>query len=343
MTRDATSKPLLAVLRGETLACPPVWLMRQAGRYLPEYRKVRAAAGSFLELCYTPELASEVTLQPVRRFGLDAAIIFSDILVVPDALGRDVRFVAGEGPILDALERVPDWPGEDAFLDHLGPVYRAVEQVAAALPEEVALIGFAGAPWTVAAYMIQGRGSRDFVEAKAWAMRNPAAFGKLLNLLVQATVVHLSAQVQAGAEVVQLFESWAGVVPEALFERWCIRPLAAIVAGLRARHGNVPVIVFARGAAPSTRDLIAKSGVDAIGIDSSVPVLWAARELQPHVAVQGNLDPVRLLTGGDVMAHEVAEIVHALGDGPFIFNLRHGILPQTPPEHVSELVALVRG
>ncbi len=335
--------PLLRALGHEHVNPPPIWLMRQAGRYLPEYRKLRAEVGGFLELCYTPELAAEVTLQPVRRFGLDAAILFSDILVIPDALGQEVAFQEGIGPVLAPIE-------DEAGLARLGgdvtarlaPVYDAAARVAAALPREVALIGFAGAPWTVAAYMIEGRGSRDFAKAKRWALARPEAFGRLVDLLVEATVAHLSAQADAGAGAVQIFDSWAGALPAEAFDRWSIAPTAEIVRRLHAAHPGLPVIGFPRGCGLRAAEYAARTGVAAVSIDSAMPAEHARDRLQPRWTVQGNLDQVLLVAGGAPMEREVARLKSVLGGGPWVFNLGHGVTPDTPPEHVAELVALVR-
>ena len=339
-----TVKPLLRALHGEAMMPPPVWLMRQAGRYLPEYQELRREAGSFLKLCYTPALAAEVTLQPVGRFAMDAAILFSDILVVPDALGAEVSFVEGEGPKLLPLRNAADVealrPGGVA--EHLAPVYETVARVRRALPAGVALIGFAGAPWTVATYMVEGGSSRDFAVAKAWAFGDPDGFQRLIDRLVDATIEYLVGQVEHGAEAIQLFDSWAGVLPESAFQRWCVAPARAIADGLRAACPGVPLIGFPRGAGVMTRGYVEATGVDAVGIDSALPVDWAARVLQPHCAVQGNLDPVSLLIGGAQMEAAAGAILEALAGGPFVFNLGHGILPATPPENVARLLEIVR-
>ena len=339
-----TGKPLLRALRGEAVTPPPVWLMRQAGRYLPEYQRLRREAGSFLELCYTPALAAEATLQPVERFGMDAAILFSDILVVPDALGAEVSFAEGEGPRVSPVRNVGDVAAlrPDGVGEHLAPVFETVARVRRALPEEVALIGFAGAPWTVATYMVEGGSSRDFAIAKTWAFDDPDGFQRLIDHIVGATIEYLAGQVEHGAEAVQLFDSWAGVLPESAFQRWCVAPARAIVEGLRAACPGVPVIGFPRGAGVMTRDYVEATGVDAVGIDSAQPAGWAARFLQPKCTVQGNLDPVSLLVGGAQMEAETGAILDALGRGPFVFNLGHGIRPATPPEHVARLVETVR-
>lgn len=318
--------------------------MRQAGRYLPEYREVRKTAGSFLELCYTPELATEVTLQPIRRYGFDAAILFSDILVIPDALGQPVAFREGEGPVLDPITTTEGLVSlrREGFLERLSPVLETVDRVRTALPDEVALIGFCGAPWTVATYMVGGRGSPDQAAARSWAYRDEAGFGRLIDLLVEVSTDYLCAQIEAGAQAVQIFDSWAGALPDDAFRRWCLEPARTLVAAVKARHPTIPVIGFPRAAGPLYKDYAAETGVDAVGCDTSLPLAWIAEELQPHVAVQGNLDPLLLVAGGEALDNRVRKILAVLGGGPFIFNLGHGIVPQTPPEHVARLVELVR-
>jgi uroporphyrinogen decarboxylase len=323
---------------------PPVWLMRQAGRYLPEYRELRRRAPSFLELCFTPELAAEATLQPLRRYALDAAILFSDILVVPHALGQSVQFREGEGPVLASVgspeeaERL----SLDGFAERIAPVLSTVERVASLIPAESALIGFAGAPWTVATYMVEGGAGRDFQKVKGWAMRDPAGFGALIDLLVEATVRYLQGQVAAGAELVQLFDSWAGVLDEASFRRWVIEPTRRIVTALRRPYPGLPVIGFPRGAGLMYRSYFLETGVTALGLDTTVPLAVARKTLQSIGPVQGNLDPLLLVTGGEAMAGGAAAILDAFAGSPFIFNLGHGIVPETPPEHVARLVELVR-
>ena len=344
MTGAPETKGLLRVLRGETLPVPPIWLMRQAGRYLPEYRALRQRASGFLDFCRTPALAVEATLQPVRRFGLDAAILFSDILVVPFALGQEVSFVEGEGPVLEpirsatALRRL----STDDFAERVAPVHETVARVAALLPERTVLIGFAGAPWTVASYMVEGGTSRDFNAVKAFAFADPDGFAALIDRLVDATIAYLVGQVAAGAEVVQLFDSWAGILPEPAFRRWVIEPTRRIVAALRAQYPQLPVIGFPRGAGLMYRAYFRETGVSALSLDSTMPVTIVRKTLQSAGPVQGNLDPVQLVVGGAPMADAVTAIRRSLGQGPFIFNLGHGVLPETPVEHVAELIALVR-
>ncbi len=344
-TISTAGKPLLRALQGEPLDVPPIWLMRQAGRYLPEYRAQRSKAPDFLAFCLTPELAAEATLQPIRRFGFDAAIVFSDILVVPHALGQRVEFREGEGPVLEALrgDKAVSRLESAAVAERTAPVGETLRRVQAALPGGVALIGFAGAPWTVATYMVEGGTSRDFSRTKRWAFSDPKGFAALIDCLVSATITYLLTQIEAGAEVVQLFDSWAGVLPEAEFRRWVIEPTARIARALKSEHPNVPIIGFPRGAGVLYAAYAEIAGVDAVGLDSVVPLAWAREHLQTRHAVQGNLDPVLLLAGGAAMTTAVRAILEALREGPFVFNLGHGILPETPPEHVTALVELIRG
>lgn len=342
---DASQKRFIRALKGETLTPPPVWLMRQAGRYLPEYRQVRADTKGFLDLCYTPEKAVEVTLQPLRRYGFDAAILFSDILVIPHALGQHVEFRAGEGPVLEPIREVAGLEKLDVnrVVDHLAPVFETVRGLARSIPETTALIGFCGAPWTIATYMVEGSGSKDYAETKAWAYGDPDGFGRLIDLVVEASTAYLLAQVEAGAEAVQIFDSWAGVLPEEAFRRWVIEPNRRIVEGLKARHPDLPVIGFPRMAGPMYEAFVKETGVDAVSLDTTVPLGWAAERLQPLCTVQGNLDPLLVVQGGPAMERAVAHILETLGKGPFVFNLGHGIVPQTPPEHVAALIEQVRG
>jgi uroporphyrinogen decarboxylase len=338
-------KPLLRCLAGETLARPPIWLMRQAGRYLPEYRDVRLGIPSFLDLCYRPDLAVEVTLQPIRRYAFDAAILFSDILVVPDALGQTVAFEEGRGPILEPVRSLADLARlrPEGIHEKLAPVYETVRRLAKALPPEIALIGFAGAPWTVATYMVEGGTSRDFENVQLWAYRDPAGFAKLIDCIVLVTIEYLSAQIVAGAEIVQLFDSWAGILPQPAFRRWVVAPTLRIVTALRQRHPSVPIIGFPRGAGFQYAEYFATTGVTALGLDTTIPLDVGRDGLQKFGPVQGNLDPLLLVAGGAPMAASVAAILAAFSSRPFIFNLGHGIVPQTPTEHVAKLVAQVRG
>jgi len=334
----------IELLRDRKPGPVPIWLMRQAGRYLPEYRAVRARAGSFLDLCYTPELAVEATLQPVRRFGFDAAILFSDILVIPDVLGQWVDFVEGEGP---RLEPITDAPGlaqldRERVLRHLEPVLEVVSRVRTALDNETALIGFCGAPWTVATYMVAGHGTPDQAPARLWAYRDPKSFNRLIDILVDSSARYLNAQIEAGADAVQIFDTWAGGLPATEFDRWCIAPIRRLVEAVRIEHPGVPVIVFARGACHGYARIADEVAPEGIGIDTGFSVERARDELQPKAVVQGNLDPLALVAGGDALKAGVERIMEALADGPFIFNLGHGIVPETPVEHVAELVELVR-
>ena len=334
-----THKRLIAALNGKQLDRPPIWLMRQAGRYLPEYRKVRAGAGSFLDLCYNPDLAAEVTLQPIRRFALDAAIVFSDILVIPDALGQSVSFREGEGPVLDALtsETGVNRLTGGGCAERLEPVYETIRRVRENLPGDVALIGFAGAPWTIATYMVEGGTSRDFSATKSWAFGQPDSFEKLIALLEDAIAEHLIAQVRAGAEVLQIFDSWAGMLPDGAFESWCVEPIRRIVGRVKRAVPSVPVIVFPRLAGTRYETFAAIDGVTAVSLDQTVSRSWAVKHLQPACVVQGNMDPVYLVQGGATMRKEAENILRAFGGGPFIFNLGHGVMQTTPPENVAAL------
>ena len=338
------AKPMLAALAGEVRQRPPFWLMRQAGRYLPEYRELRAKAGSFLDMCYNPDHAVEVTLQPLRRYDMDAAILFSDILVVPHALGQPLAFQEGEGPKLDPVRNVEDLKrlSRDRFHERLEPVYETVRRLSSAIPAHTTLIGFAGAPWTIACYMVEGAGSKEYAHVKRWAYGDPVGFGVLMDLLVEVTADYLCTQIEAGAEVVQLFDSWAGVLPAGEFRRWVIEPTRQIVDRVKARHPSIPVIGFPRGAGLSYEAYVSGSGVDAVGLDTTVPVAWAAGNLQSRLPVQGNLDPIMLAAGGEALRNAAWEILEALAGKPFVFNLGHGVIQTTPPEHVAELARLIR-
>jgi len=333
---------MLDVLKGKTVFPPPLWMMRQAGRYLPEYRETRRRAGSFLDLCYDPDLAVEVTLQPIERFGFDASILFSDILVVPHALGRDVRFEEGRGPLLTPISVAEIMALEsDVFHVNLEPVYETVRRLRAKLPEETTLIGFCGAPWTVATYMIAGHGTPDQAPARLFAYREPAAFQQLLKVLTDHSAAYLIRQIEAGADVVQIFDSWSGVLDDASFEQFCVWPVAEIVRQVRAVHPDVPIIGFPKGAGARYRTYRQKTGVTGLGIDWTVP-LAAAKDLQRSGAVQGNLDPLRLVAGGKALSDGVETILKVLGEGPLIFNLGHGITPETPIANVERMVKRVR-
>ncbi len=350
MTQDTTTtgtadRSVLRVLQGETVFPPPVWMMRQAGRYLPEYRATRAKAGSFLSLCYNPDFAVEVTLQPIRRFGFDASILFSDILVVPHALGRDLTFAEGEGPRMTPItpDEITGLGGaSDAFHAHLAPVYETVARLRAELPAQTSLLGFCGAPWTVATYMVAGRGTPDQAPTRLFAYREPAAMRRLLATLADVSAEYLIRQIDAGADAVQIFDSWAGVLDEPTFEACCVEPVAAMVKRIRAVHPTTPIIGFPRGAGSLYDGYVEKTGVTALGLDWSVPFSQAAR-LQQTAAVQGNLDPLRLIAGGTALDDGVDAILRALGGGPLVFNLGHGITPDAPIEHVERMLARVRG
>jgi uroporphyrinogen decarboxylase len=335
-------------LSGEAVWPPPVWLMRQAGRYLPEYRAVRAGAKDFIAVCTTPALAAEVTLQPIRRYGFDAAILFSDILMLPWALGHGLEYREGEGPVLPALRDEAGVAVLDpaAVADRVAPIMETVRLVRAGLVGEgfadTTLIGFAGAPFTVACYMVEGGGSKDFPHVRGMAYEQPALFQRLMDVLTEASIEYLSAQVTAGAEALMLFDSWAGVLSPSLFRAHCVAPVKRIVSALKARHPEVPVIGFPRLAGLMAREYAA-TGVDGVGVDTGSDIAVVASMLPAHVAVQGNLDPLAVVAGRAAMVGEVAPILDAMRGRPFIFNLGHGIVPQTPPEHVAELLELVRG
>jgi uroporphyrinogen decarboxylase len=350
-TAGLMTKKILRVLSGEAVWPPPVWLMRQAGRFLPEYRAVRARTSGFMDLCTTPELAAEVTLQPVRRFGMDAAILFSDILVLPWALGQDLHFAEGEGPILPPIR---DAAGVDALdtgrvRGAIRPILETVRQVRAALDErqregegEATLIGFAGSPFTVACYMVEGGGSKEFAHVRAMAHGNPELFSALMEKLITSTITYLSAQILAGAEAVMLFDSWAGILSPQLFRIHVIEATARIVTALRTRFPNVPVIGFPRLAGMMLGEYAANTGVQGVAIDTSAEPSYAAAMIPSDMALQGNLDPLALVAGGESLTREASSILEALRGRPHIFNLGHGILPQTPPDHVAQLIAQIR-
>ncbi|MEM0937627.1 MAG: uroporphyrinogen decarboxylase [Pseudomonadota bacterium] len=341
----AETKKLLRALAGETLPVPPIWMMRQAGRYLPEYRATRAQAGDFLSLCYNSELAAEVTLQPIRRYGFDAAILFADILLIPDALGADLWFVTGEGPRLSTVRTEVDFAklkGPNDVHDHLAPVYETLRILKRALPTETALIGFAGAPWTVATYMIAGRGTPDQGPAHALMAENPALFDALIERLTAATIEYLSAQVEAGAETVKLFDSWAGSLKGDAFDRYALAPAKKIIGALKARHPGLPVIAFPREAGDHYVGFAAKTGADCVALDNSVSPVWAARHVQPESCVQGNLASSHMVTGGPALIDETRAIVRAFSSGPHIFNLGHGITPDADPDNVQLMIDTVR-
>ncbi len=337
-------KKFLRSLAGEAQNTPPIWLMRQAGRYLPEYRQIRATAPSFLDFCYTPALATEATLQPIRRFGFDAAILFSDILVIPDALGQEVSFETGEGPRLKPIETAADLHKlRDTIAGgKLDAVYETITNVKSALPSETALIGFCGAPWTVASYMIAGRGTPDQAPARKFAYQNQTLFAELIELLVQASIDYLIRQLQTGVEAVQIFDSWAGVLPTAEFERWCFAPVAKIVAGVQAQIPDAKIIAFPRGAATHLAKYTELKGISALGLDTAIDPKWAANNIPNTITLQGNLDPIALLTGGSTLDEAIDYILKSFANRPHIFNLGHGILPETPIAHVEQLLKRVR-
>ncbi len=352
---SAPKRRLLQPFAGQSLATPPIWLMRQAGRYLPEYRDVRAKAGGFLDLVYNPELAAEVTLQPIRRYGFDAAILFSDILVVPDALGQPLRFAEGEGPLLEPIGDVKNLSRLRAAATRpkFQRVAETVQRLRQDLPSETALIGFCGAPWTVATYMVEGKGSKDQAAARLWAYRAREGFQKLIDLLVEVSIDYLACQVAAGADVLQIFDTWAGSLPDDEFDRWVVEPTKAIVAAMKEKHPDVPIIGFPRGAGGAALWYVTETGVDGLGCDTAMPPYMMGEAFDGEVrtfgpkgtekiVIQGNLDPLLLVVGGPAMEERVNEILDLMAGKPFIFNLGHGIVPQTPPENVARLVEVVR-
>ena len=344
MTPNVTTKAFLQVLSGQRQAVPPIWMMRQAGRYLPEYREVRARAGGFLDLCFTPEFAAEVTLQPIRRFNFDAAIIFSDILVVPYALGRSVRFEAGEGPRLDPLDtpdKVVTLPGSADFAK-LEPVYEALRRVRRELDPKIALIGFCGAPWTVATYMVAGHGTPDQAPARMMAYRHPDSFSKIIDVLVENSVQYLLGQLRAGADVLQIFDTWAGVLPPSEFARWSVEPTRRMIEGVRRQIPDAKIIGFPRGAGALLPAYVEATGVDAISIDWTAEPQLVRERVQTKVAVQGNLDPLALIAGGTALDRAVDDVLANYANGRLIFNLGHGIQPETPIAHVERMVKRVR-
>jgi uroporphyrinogen decarboxylase len=344
LTQASPTKPFLEVLSGRRQPVPPLWMMRQAGRYLPEYRDVRAKAGGFLDLCFTPELAAEVTLQPIRRFAFDAAIIFSDILVIPYALGRDVRFEAGEGPRLDPLD-TPDKVGtltSTADFTKLEPVFEALRRARRELDPKVALIGFCGAPWTVATYMVAGQGTPDQAPARMMAYRHPDAFAEIIDTIVGNSIHYLLGQLAAGADVLQIFDTWAGVLPPREFQRWSVEPTRRIVDGVRRRVPNAKIIGFPRGAGALLPGYVEATGVDAVSIDWTAEPSMIRERVQSRVAVQGNVDPLALIAGGDALDRSIDDVLANFAGGRLIFNLGHGIQPETPIAHVEQMVKRVR-
>lgn len=335
-------RTVMKALRGERPWPPPIWMMRQAGRYLKEYREVRAKVPDFLTFCYETDLAVEVTLQPIRRFGFDASILFSDIFVVPDALGYPVRFEEGRGPVLEPLDaRLLSSLRPEGAADRLNPVIETVRRLRAELPEETTLLGFCGAPWTVACYSVSGHTTQDQTAARIGAYRDPELFGRWIDMLVEASIDYLARQLEAGADAVQIFDTWAGVLDEDGFARWCLEPTRRIVEGVRKRRPGAMIIGFPKNSAARLRTYVRETGVDAVGLDWTVP-FETAREIQKLVPVQGNLDPMRLVAGGKALDEGVDRVLAELGDGPLVFNLGHGITPQTPVEHVERMIARVR-
>lgn len=344
--KKSKGKKIMRALAGETLETPPIWMMRQAGRYLPEYRATRAKAGDFLSLCYNPELAAEVTYQPIRRYGFDAAILFADILLVPQALGTELWFVTGEGPRLSTVttpEALRALKRADDIHDHLAPVYDTLRLLHKGLPEETTLIGFAGAPWTVATYMIAGRGTKDQAPAHLLKQQDPATFGTLIDLISEATIAYLSMQIDAGAEVVKLFDSWAGSLEGDDFDRYARQPTQRIITALKDKHPQTPVIAFPRGAGARYEGFARTTGADCVALDDSLEADWAARHLQKDGCVQGNLASHHMVTGGEALIRETHKIVKAFSKGPHIFNLGHGITPDADPAHVQQMIDAVRG
>ena len=341
-------KPILDVLQKNKPSRIPFWMMRQAGRYLPEYLDLRKQAGSFLNLVYNPDLASEVTMQPIRRFGMDAAILFSDILVVPHALGQDVKFEAGEGPKLNPILSEKDFLNLDTskIEKNTKNIFETVYQTSQKMKSEgfveTTLIGFCGSPWTVICYMIEGHGSKDFANARQWSLSNPKSFQTLVDIVVESSCIYLSGQIKAGAEVIQLFESWAGVLDTDGFYQWVVEPTKKIRQFLKENHPDIPVIGFPRGAGVLTKDYASLTGVDCIAIDQMISPTWAAQNLLPNISVQGNLDPVRLLCGGEALEKGIDQIFDVFSDHPFIFNLGHGVIKETSIAHVENLVSHIK-
>ena len=346
----APEKLLLRALAGERTERPPVWLMRQAGRYLPEYRHTRELAGGMLALCNSPQHAAEVTLQPIRRFNLDGAILFADLPQIAAALGQVLEYREGDGPVLAppirSTEDIQHHLSLSGFHEALAPIYETVRLLSRTLPQDVTLVGYSGAPWTVATYMVEGRGgaASEHAIVKQWAMTDPDSFQRLIDLLTRAAIEYLDRQIDAGAEAVQLFDSWAGILPEPFFRRWCVKPVAAIVAAIKARHPSVPIIAFPRAAGLLYDGYAEATNADCIGLDTTVPLGWAAENVQRKLTrcIQGNLDPLILVSGGSAMESEIRRILGVASAGPFVFNLGHGILKTTPPEHVKLLVEQVQ-
>ena len=340
---ETNEKHLIKAIKGEAITRPPIWLMRQAGRYLPEYRKLRKQEKNFLKFCYTPDYAVEATLQPLNRYKLDAAILFSDILVLPDALGQNVEFQEGVGPLLEPIRNKKEL--ERLTLDNihknLQNVYETVSILSKEIPKDTTLIGFAGAPWTVATYMVEGKGSKDCTTARTWAYQDPINFSKLIKILTDATSMYLIKQIEHGAEIVQIFDTWAGVLSNSQFLDWVINPTKKIVNNIKKAHPNIPIIGFPRGAGIRYIDFIEKTNIDGVSLDNGVPIKWAAENIQTKCTVQGNLDNTVLIAGGKKMEEEIYSTLEGFKNGSHIFNLGHGILPQTPPENVLKLVETI--
>lgn len=345
VSKQSSNKPFLRVFKGEVISPPPIWMMRQAGRYLSEYREVRAGISSFLEFCYTPDAAVEVTLQPLRRFDFDASILFADILVIPDALGQKVEFKEGEGPVLEPIRDLAGLEKLDVegVLENLAPVFETLRRLSIEIPSTTGLIGFAGSPWTVAVYMVEGRGRTECERARGWAYKSPAEFQKLMDILVDATSRYLIAQVKAGAEVLQLFDSWAGVLSVSQFRSLVIEPTRRIVETVKAQAPEVPIIGFPRQGGVMIPEYVAETGVDGVSLDHSVPLDWAVREIPETCVLQGNLDNRLLVVGGEALDHGVDEILRQTEGRRFVFNLGHGIVPQTPVENVARVIERIRG
>ncbi len=345
MPNPKNNKPFLQVFKGDVISPPPIWMMRQAGRYLPEYREVRSNISSFLEFCYTPDAAVEVTLQPLRRYNFDASIVFADILVIPDALGQQVSFKEGEGPVLEPIRDVAGLKNLDVtkVVEKLAPVFETLSRLAREIPETTGLIGFAGSPWTVAVYMVEGRGRTECERARQWAYRAPDEFQMLMDILVRATSDYLIAQVKAGAEVLQLFDSWAGVLSVSQFRSLVIEPTRSIINNVKAVFPDVPIIGFPRQGGVMVPEYVRETGVDGVSLDHSMPLEWALKEIPETCVLQGNLDNRLLVVGGDALDRGVDEILNTTKGRRFIFNLGHGIVPQTPPENVSRVINRIRG
>ena len=341
---SSLNNPILSVLGGECRHPAPIWLMRQAGRYLPEYLHLRSRKPDFLEFCYSKDLATEATLQPIERFDLDAAILFSDILVICDALGQKVSFMKERGPVLEPVTDLEDLPltNRDDWCSHLDPVYQAVKQIRRSLSLEKALIGFSGAPWTLACYMIDGAGGGGFPKARQMAYQAPEKLYALIERLCKIVTSHLSWQIEAGVDCVQLFDSWAGLLPEKLFDQLCVQPATKIVHSLKALYPQIPIISFPRGAGLFSRRYVQKTRIDALSLDTTIPLDWGRENIQDLCPVQGNIDPMALLVGGSVLDQAALELCRVLGQGPLIINLGHGVLPQTSPDHVQQLVDTIR-